>query len=251
MKRDEIDNIDSYGDLLDLARNEILNRTHAGHLKDSYIKLIEAVAYCCSMGVEGDIVEFGCWTGRSSVVLAETVRLFNDKNLESNLNQQKKVYFCDSFTGLPEISSEEDQRNLHVQAGYWDKGRMAWHSAESLDTLIGQILANEKYEVVPGYFHDTVEKSLERKIAMINCDVDLYSSTLDCLSPLFKMESISEGCIILFDDWNNSAANPNLGQRAAFSKICEDFSVMYSDEGSYSYHGHAFIIHEYLTTAQT
>ena len=93
---------------MDLANNEIQKRTHAGHLTDSYIKLIEAVAYCCSMGVDGDIVEFGCWTGRSSVVVAEAVRLFNDMNLDSNLNQQKKVYFCDSFAGLPEISTKED-----------------------------------------------------------------------------------------------------------------------------------------------
>ena len=128
---------------------------------------------------------------------------------------------------------------------------MAWHSAESLDTLIGQILVKGTYKVVPGYFNATVEKEFKnRKIAMINCDVDLYSSTIDCLSPLFKMQSISEGCIILFDDWNNSAANPKIGQRAAFSKICEDFSIKYSDEGRYSYHGHAFIIHEYLTTGQ-
>ena len=251
MKRDEINLIDSYGDVLHLARNEIQNQTHAGHLKDSYIRLIEAVTYCCSMGVEGNIVEFGCWTGRSSVVIAEAIRLFNEKNIESNLNQEKKVYFCDSFAGLPAITTSEDQSNLHVLAGYWDKGAMTWHTAESIDTLIGQILAKEKYKIVPGFFSDTVEKEFQhRKIAMINCDVDLYSSTIDCLYPLFKMESISKGCIILFDDWNNSAANPNLGQRAAFSKICEDFSVEYSDEGSYSYHGHAFIIHDYLKPGQ-
>lgn len=250
MKREEIDLIASYDDLLDLARNEIQNQRHAGHLKDSYIRLIEAVAYCCSMGVKGDIVEFGCWTGQSSVVVAEATRLFNEKNLESKLNHEKCVYFCDSFSGLPDISTEEDNSNLHVQAGNWVKGAMTWHSAKSLDSLIGQILASEKYKIIPGYYSDTVEKEFkDRKIAMINCDVDLYSSTIDCLSPLFNMESISEGCIILFDDWNNSAANPNLGQRAAFSKICDDFSVKYSDEGSYSYHGHAFIIHEYLTTA--
>ena len=158
MKREQIDLIASYDDVIDLARNEIQNQKHSGHLRDSYIRLIEAVAYCCSMGVKGDIVEFGCWTGNSSVVLAEVVRLFNEKNLrlENKLNYEKRLYFCDSFSGLPEISTEKDKDNLHVESGIWRKGAMTWHSAETLDNLIGQILASDKYKIIKGYFSDTV-----------------------------------------------------------------------------------------------
>lgn len=249
MKYEEIDIIANYDDLLALVNSEIKFQKHAGHLKESYLRLIEAVAYVCSMGVKGDIVEFGCWTGNSSVVLAEAVRLFNEKNLKSNLNKEKHLYFCDSFAGLPDITSNEDDGNLHVQAGYWKKGAMNWHNAKSLDSLIGKIFSRDKYKIISGYYCDTVENNFKyKKISMINCDVDLYSSTIDCLSPLFKMGVVSQGCIILFDDWNNSAANPNNGQRAAFSKICEEFSVKFSDEGRYSYHGRSFIIHEYLAT---
>lgn len=251
MRHEEIDQIAHYDDLLDLVNNEINFQKHAGHLKESYLRLIEAVAYSCSMGVEGDVVEFGCWTGNSSVVIAEAIRLFNVKNLKSDLNKVKQVYFCDSFAGLPSVTSNEDHGSLHVMAGYWKKGAMTWHNAKSLDTLIGKILARDEYKIIPGYYCDTVEKEFRnRKISMVNCDVDLYSSTFDCLSPLFKMGSISKGCILLFDDWNNSAANPTHGQRAAFSKICEDFSVKFSDEGRYSYHGRSFIIHEYIAPAE-
>ena len=125
---------------------------------------------------------------------------------------------------------------------------MEFHNPENFESLILNCLNKEQFEVIPGYFSETMESfSKNKKIGLIHCDVDLYSSTIDCLQPLFKNGCITEGAMILFDDWNCSRANPDHGQRKAFSDLCSEFDIVFSNEGSYSYHGHSFIIHSYNT----
>jgi hypothetical protein len=238
--------IASYQDLIGLVDAKFDEMTHAGHLHESYLRLFEAVAYVYSMGVRGEVLEFGSWTGKTSVVIAQALKLFDEKFSLSNLYDRKRAYFCDSFTGLPEITSTADESSIHVRKGIWQEGAMVWQSADSLEKLIGGILPADSFDVIAGFFAETVEATFaSKRIAMVHCDVDLHSSTVDCLEPLFRLGCLAHGSIILFDDWNCSAANPEHGQRKAFAELCETFAVQFSDEGRYSYHGRAVIIQNY------
>jgi O-methyltransferase len=69
---------------------------------------------------------------------------------------------------------------------------------------------------------------------------------MDALVPLFERNQISEGAIILFDDWNCNHASNKFGERKAwYSDLRTRFFIQFSDEGSYGVAGHKFIIHNY------
>jgi O-methyltransferase len=233
-------------ELKDLVQKKISQLSRSGHNYDAYYRLIDAINYSYAMGVRGDVVEFGTWTGRSSVVIAESFKSFDSMFKDHKFYEEKSLFFCDSFSGLPEIVEQADLESIHVQKGVWKKNSMSFFDPESFKSLISEVIEPNKFEIVVGFFSDTVSNTFKNRcISVVHCDVDLYSSTLDCLGPLFSMKCISPGCIILFDDWNNSYASPEHGQRKAFRELIERFSVSYSDEGSYSYHGRSFIIHSY------
>ena len=87
--------------------------------------------------------------------------------------------------------------------------------------------------------------SLKQRFSIIHINEDLYESAIDVLSNLFKKSQVTEGAVILFDDWNCNYANPMLGERKAFSEICDKYNVKFSDSGSYRVAANRFIIHSY------
>lgn len=233
-------------ELVNLVDDKINSASQCGHYKESYERLVDALTYVYAMGVSGDIAEFGTWTGGTSIILSHAVTRLNQKFKNYKLHVNRNLYFFDSFKGLPEIISDEDLASEHVKAGTWEKGSMMMYDHGTFKKLISHFVDPNILKVVPGYFSEVVPLVAKKAtFGFIHCDVDLYSSTIDCLVPLFENKAITEGCIILFDDWNCSRANNKLGQRKAFKDICNRFNVNFSDEGTYSYHGRSFIIHDY------
>lgn len=106
--------------------------------------------------------------------------------------------------------------------------------------------------MLPRWFKDTVP-TLDRsqKFSLIHIDGDLYESAIDVLDTLFQREQISNGAMILFDDWNCNSAEPTLGERRAFTEICEKYDIHFSDAGSYGVACHKFIIHQYTSIKPT
>ena len=233
-------------ELTDLVDDKINSISRIGHYRESYERIVEALTYVYYMGVSGNIAEFGTWTGRTSIILSHAFTTLNQRFKSYKLNSKRELYFFDSFKGLPEITSSEDLASEHVKAGTWKKGSMMMHDHQTFKELISNFAMPNTFNVIPGYFSEVVPSiAKEVKFGFIHCDVDLYSSTIDCLTPLFANKAVTEGCIILFDDWNCSRASNNVGQRKAFRDICDKFDVDCSDEGAYSYHGRSFIIHNY------
>jgi O-methyltransferase len=131
--------------------------------------------------IEGDIVEFGCYGGGTSVAIK--------KLLKAN-NSNKKLYVYDSFEGLPE-NHENDKIATNT------KGTMV----SSLQTYKDKIEKNncKDINITKGFFKDIKESELPEKISFAFYDGDLYQSTLDFLN---KVEGkMSKGSIIIFDDF--------------------------------------------------
>lgn len=116
--------------------------------------------------VEGDICEFGCYTGISSAKLS----LVNN-----HLN--KRMFVFDSFEGLPEIDNNASQEHKNM----YKKGQYCC----SLDTVRNNvelygILNNVSF--IKGFFSKSLSTFNDvQKISYCFVDVDLCKSLEECL----------------------------------------------------------------------
>lgn len=136
--------------------------------------------------IAGDVVEFGCYVGTTSVFLAKILQ-----------NTNKKLYLYDSFAGLPE-KSIQDNSPLGEQ----------FKAGELLATR-KQLIKNLQNAKVPmpiikkAWFSDLIDRDLPVNISFAFLDGDYYDSILDSL--LLIEKHLSKGSIIVIDDYGNDA----------------------------------------------
>jgi len=196
-----------------------------------------AVEYVRGARMEGDIAEFGSH-GRTSGIICRTVK---------NFRMKKSVHLFDSFEGLPTSTQEADFNSPLVKNQLWGQGASrSGLTPQRLQIMMERFLPAEQIRIFPGWYKDTLSTIPEGTVyAMIHIDCDLYESTVEVLDYLFSHGMITEGCIILFDDWNSNHASPRFGERKAWRDMTEKYSVEFSDSGPYSWDGHRFHIHSY------
>lgn len=141
-----------------------------------------------SHGVVGDVVEFGCYLGTTSVYLAQEIMQDGDN---------RQLYVYDSFEGLPE-KTKEDISPL----------------GESFK--VGELLATKKQfvknmmqakvimpRIKKAWFCDLTQDDIPEKIAFAFLDGDYYASIAD---PLRLIGSrLTKGATLIVDDYANSA----------------------------------------------
>jgi O-methyltransferase len=136
--------------------------------------------------VPGDVVEFGCYVGTTSVFLADRLK-----------NTNKKLYLYDSFEGLPPKTSEDSS-----PAG------LQFKTGELLATK-RQLVTNLKQANVPmphitkGWFSALSEADIPNEIAFAFLDGDYYRSVHDPLALIWN--HLAPGAIIIVDDYANEA----------------------------------------------
>lgn len=141
-----------------------------------------------SLYIEGDVCEFGCFVGTTSLFLQRLI-------LEGNHN--KRLYLYDSFDGLPE-KLPEDQ------------------SAAGTDFIAGELFAAKSQlklnfkkanlklpKIKKAWFTNLKAKDVPKQICFAFLDGDFYSSIKDCLNLIHA--NISSGGIIIIDDYDNPA----------------------------------------------
>lgn len=203
--------------------------------------LFLAVQYVYGSDVHGHVIEFGTMTGNSATALASAISFY-----DGLWNGGKKdLYLLDSFRGFPLMSESQDTESPHILNKTWKPGACVDLDPDQLRELIRRFIPNEKIRIYKGWFKDTLPIIGDGKFSVVHVDCDLYESTMDSLGFLFEQRRISEGAIILFDDWNANRADPRYGERAAWRKLVTDFHIDYSDEGGYGTSGHKFIVHYY------
>jgi hypothetical protein len=117
-----------------------------------------------SHGIEGCVLECGCFKGHSSCCLSIACRRLG-----------YPLVIADSFAGLPSDPAEVGEGR------YYQPGDFAGRRPEVEKNLrtLGDPAA---VELVEGWFSDTL-KGWNRPLALIWLDVDLWSSVLDVLEP--------------------------------------------------------------------
>ncbi|MDO4271622.1 MAG: TylF/MycF/NovP-related O-methyltransferase [Candidatus Saccharibacteria bacterium] len=135
----------------------------------------------------GDVVEFGCYKGTSSLFLARLL-------LKYGVN--KRLWLYDSFAGLPEKSLADDTR----LGDEFQPGELVATKAE--------VIRNFNHANLPrpiikkGWFCDLTREDIPAQISFAYFDGDYYDSIRDS----FRLceANFTAGAIIVVDDYNNT-----------------------------------------------
>lgn len=134
---------------------------------------LPVIDYCLNnLYVDGNILEFGIWTGISTNFIAKKI-------------YPRLLHAFDSFKGL-----EVEWNGLEKDFFVVDPHKLSFHP---------------NVKIYTGYFIDTINNiyinQYKDKISFINIDCDLYSSTNDILYSL--NDYIVPGTILYFDEIYN------------------------------------------------
>lgn len=139
--------------------------------------------------IPGDIVETGVWRGGACIMAKAVLKIYNQ--------QQRKVFLCDSFEGLP-------SPNVNL---FPADANSTFHEYPELSVSIDQVKENfEKFNLlddqivfVKGLFKDTLDSLPTKHIAVLRLDGDMYESTIGPLRQLY--DSVSPCGWVIVDDY--------------------------------------------------
>lgn len=136
--------------------------------------------------IPGCVVECGTWRGGGLALM---------ERMSDQLGDDRKFWGFDSFEGLPQ-PGEHDPQAAH------DAYVPNWCAATELDVRDAFDAAGgnrERLTTVKGWLDETLPGSLTGPIALLNIDVDWYSSVMTTLVELY--DRVTPGGVINFDDY--------------------------------------------------
>lgn len=156
--------------------------------KDEVRTILNMLSIVLEKGIEGDIVEFGCYTGTTSLFISRLLK---------ELDPSRAFHVYDSFSGLPEKSTEDSSpAGTQFVAGEL--------SASKKQFVENYMKAGLPLPIIhKSWFSDLSEKDVPEKICFAFLDGDYYHSILDPWR-LIK-GSLSSGAVIAIDDYTNSS----------------------------------------------
>ena len=142
-----------------------------------------------TLSVPGDAVEFGCWKGSTTLLLAKLLKIYDP-------NGPKLVHVFDSFEGLTQFHDAD--ADATSQFGNYQGSRQHLEDCAKLAEVHDMITIHE------GSIENTlpmfVSQQKQSKFSFVFCDTDLYSSTSAIMQHMWYRLSI--GGIMVFDQWN-------------------------------------------------
>ena len=171
--------------------------------------ILELAREC--LGVEGDYVEFGCYKGDTSLLLAELLvknsvgngvdksRKSGEKVVEKDCGGllRKRLWIYDSFEGLPEKNSA-DESVLGVD---FKEGELFVTKREVKERFLRAGLPVPV--IKKAWFCDLGAEDLPEKIAFAFLDGDFYESIRDSLK--LVEPRMSKNGVIIVHDYTNPA----------------------------------------------
>lgn len=137
-------------------------------------------------GTTGDIVEFGCYAGTTSLFIRRLLNKYGQSD-------QRAFHVYDSFAGLPEKSAQ-DQNAAGVD---FEAGKLFVTKAEFMKVFRG---AGLQLPIIhKGWFSDISPPEVPDHIAFAFLDGDFYQSIYDSLALVWPR--MAEGGVVLVDDY--------------------------------------------------
>ena len=185
------------------------------------------------VGNDGDYYEFGLFRGYTFWYAQQVCR-------ELGMTETH-FYGFDSFRGLPDVNGI-DQVNHQFFKGQF---------ACSRDDVVGNLSKHgvdwSRTTLIEGFFSDTLNPESKRrlpfrKISVAFIDCDLYTSTCEVLD--WSRDLLSDGSILLFDDWFAFGSDGKLGQPRAFGEFLEKNPELSAEPFvEFADNGKGFILH--------
>jgi len=143
----------------------------------------------------GTMLEFGVGAGKSTYFIgSKIVKGWNCK-----------LIGFDSFQGLPE--EPDTVRKIKLPSGGWKYERGEYNFSRSLVErrlgYLGVTLPDERFEIIGGWFKDTLTPELQASIdnlIFVHIDVDIYTSAVEVLD--FITPLLQSGTLLYFGDWH-------------------------------------------------
>lgn len=191
-------------------------------------------------GTVGDVAEFGVFAGVSLNRIAKTLGGAKDEQVRMGLGP-RSLHAFDSFQGLPKPVERQDAESPLVKSGTWAEGKMVAMTPAQCRMVGERYLSPDRVHVYAGYFCDTLSTvPRETNFAFAHIDCDLYSSTMDVLG--FIIPRLSDGAVILLDDFFENCGSPKHGQRAAWEVFAPKLKT--TPIGHYGRSSYAFLFHK-------
>lgn len=174
--------------------------------------------------LELDVYQFGVYTGGTMNGIGKSLRGFGH------------LYGFDSFVGLPPETAGEPLEGPHWRPGAFSAADAM--ESYSLEALLGRVMrrvARQNTTLIPGFYNESLTASLRRRYRfqpalLVDVDVDLHSSAMQCLSWMFESGLIVPGTYIRYDDWRNMRQQH--GEARAHREITALYNVSWLNLGS-------------------
>jgi O-methyltransferase len=138
--------------------------------------------------IPGAMVETGVWRGGACMMMKGVMKAFGDN---------RKLFVCDSFQGLPKLEEGPDS-GLDL-----DQNPILSVPIEDVRSHFERLdlLDNDVY-FIKGWFNETmgcVAEQAKDGVSLLRLDGDYYSSTMDVLNPLYPL--VQPGGFVIIDDY--------------------------------------------------
>ncbi|NNC98726.1 MAG: hypothetical protein HKN85_00955 [Gammaproteobacteria bacterium] len=158
----------------------------------------------------GDYYEFGLFRGYAFLKAFEHCQKLG--------LDEVRFHGFDSFKGLPPAEG------IDTADGRFFEGQFACSRADVEKNLAANGMDMSRTLLVEGYYEESLTESLHdqhefKPAAVVLLDCDYYSSTVEALNWLDRY--LSDGCILLFDDWFSYGDDDQLGQPKAFEEFLQ------------------------------
>ena len=158
------------------------------------------------LSLTGDVLEFGTFTGKSTVLLASEM-------------PSKKIYTIDHFLGL--------EQTKKAPIGDWYEGAFAIGRPEYVnEETVPQTVEELKAKLAAFFNIQLIESDVHKlehpdtygigEVGLVNVDVDIYEPTVSALEFLTKCKW--NRIFIRFDDWHGDEPNFYEHERLAFAE---------------------------------
>lgn len=139
-------------------------------------------------GVEGDVVELGCYKGETSVEMYKIIQA---------TTPDKRLWLYDSFEGLPDKGPQDNSA-----AGDQFKAGELPATKKEVVRRMAQAGARD-VRVKKAWFSELLPADLPDKIAFAFLDGDFYGSIMDSLKLVWP--KLASGAVVVVDDYRNEA----------------------------------------------
>ncbi|MFO0882036.1 MAG: TylF/MycF/NovP-related O-methyltransferase [Candidatus Saccharimonadales bacterium] len=156
--------------------------------KDQVRTILTELERVIDYGAEGDVVEFGCYIGTTSIFLQRLL-------LATSSNKTLHVY--DSFEGLP----PKTDKDASVAGDQFAAGELAVSKKQFVQTFAK---AGVRQPIIhKSWFNELTQKDIPQNIAFAFLDGDFYSSIHDSLK--LVLPRLTEGAVVVVDDYAREA----------------------------------------------